>query len=132
MTQDIENKTIRRLDVLNGELCDPKWSDIEAAIRQLDGLTHTIVILGIGDPIPHMAIGGGKRDHYVLYATFDNVVFYTLADPTMGPGLMQLVVGSQGGNYERRNCVTLDLALKAAKTYAETGQLDSQLTWDSK
>jgi len=79
-----------------------------------------------------MAIGGGKQGKYILYATFDNVVFYKLADPESGPGQEELVAGGQAGMYQRRNCVSLGMALRAAKTFAQFGTLDSQLMWDSK
>jgi hypothetical protein len=129
-TTNAQNTLIKRLDVLSDEVSSPTWSDIEAAIQRLDGSGCTLVSLGIGDPVPHMAIGGGKQDKYILYATFDNAVFYTLADPANGPGQAEMIAGSQAGLYKLRNCVSWNLVLRAAKTFSETGKLDSQLTWD--
>ena len=133
MSLGTQNKVVKRLDAsVAGEIHDPTWRDIEETIRRLDGVSCTLVTLGIGDPVPHMAIGGGRGQKYVVYATFDNLVFYTLADPTRGPGQDELIAGSQAGSYQRRNCVSLEFVLTAAKTYSQSGALDPNLTWDTK
>lgn len=115
------------------ELEQPAWRDIEEAIRRLDGSTCSLVILGIGEPpTPHMGIGGGENGQYIVYATPDNIVFHTLINPNATSGKVMLVAGGQRGAYEKQICVGLPEALRAARTYAESGELDSSLTWKSK
>jgi hypothetical protein len=110
---------------------NPTWEDIESAIRRLDGETCTLVCLGIGEPpVPHMAIGGGKGGKYIVYSTRDNRCFYNLMNPQAAPGKCLLKAGGQDGDYDARQCVSLTDALRAAKTYAETGQIDPSLTWE--
>ncbi len=112
------------------QLENPSWRDIEVAIRRLDGETCTMLLLGIGDPVPHMGIGGGEAGRYIVYATPDNMIFHNLINPKAAPGKCLLVAGGQMGNYEIKLCVSLAEVLRAAKTYAETGQLESTLTWE--
>jgi Immunity protein Imm1 len=112
------------------ELDNPTCEDIEAAIRRLDGDSCSLLILGIGNPpTPHMAIGGGEHGRYIVYATPDNIVFHKLIDPDAGAGKCLMVAGGQRGNYDLELCVSLTRALRAAKSYAETGGLDPTLTW---
>jgi hypothetical protein len=106
----------------------PKWDQIEEAIRRLDGWRKTLVVLS-GDGVCHMAIGGGEGGKYVAYITFDNEAFFSLVDPSKPDGVDMQVVGAQQGDYPARMCVNLDTALKAARTYADTGQLDGSVHW---
>jgi len=57
------------------ELPNPRWTDIELAIRQLNGDDRTLVSFGSGTPASHMAIGGGRDGKYIVYATHDNITF---------------------------------------------------------
>ena len=112
------------------ELEHPAWTDIESAIRRLDGDSCSLLILGIGPPpVPHMAIGGGDQGRYIVYATLDNIVFHKLVNPQAPPGKCLMVAGGQRGDYDLQLCVGLTEALQAARTYAESGQLDSKLKW---
>lgn len=112
---------------------NPRWEDIEQAIRRLDGNTCTLVTIGIGEaPVPHMAIGGGENGKYIVYSTPDNMTFHTLVDPSAPGGKCFLVAGGQRGRFERKICVNLADALRAAKTYAEKGETDTALTWQGR
>jgi hypothetical protein len=88
-----------------------------------------MLILGIGDPVPHMGIGGGKDGQYIVYTTMDNLSFSTLINPQAMPGKRLLVAGGQLGDYENKICVSLNDVLLAARTYAQTGQNEPTLTW---
>jgi hypothetical protein len=123
---------VARLDLSTHEsVSHPAWSQIESAIRGLDGARNSLITLAIGETVPHMAIGGGP-DRYIVYITFDNKSFSTLADPALGPGTIELVAGGQRGKYQKKNAVSLAFALQAAKVFALSGTLDSDLTWDNK
>jgi len=109
---------------------NPSWIDIETAIRSLDGDTRTLLVLGIGDPpVPHMAIAGGEEGQYIVYTTLDNMIFHKLIKPEAPPGKCLLVAGGQRGEYDRKMCVGLFEAIRAAKTYCETGKEDPSLVW---
>jgi hypothetical protein len=120
-------------DANPAEQQNPTWPDIERAIRRLDGDGCSMVSLGIGPPpVPHMAIGGGENGKYIVYATEDNQKFLTLVNPGAPAGKCLLVAGGQRGEYDLRICVDLSAALEAAREYAESGQLATTLTWESK
>ena len=106
----------------------PSIRQVEAAIRQLDGQRRTMVVLeGKGDS--HLTVGGGK-DRFVVYATEDNQSFSTLLDPSRSENEVEmLVAGGQLGDYPSNVCVSLELALQAARTYAQHGHLDTSLVW---
>jgi hypothetical protein len=112
------------------ELTNPSWPDIENAIRQLNGNDRSLVSFRSGIPVPHMAIGGGSNGKYIVYATHDNITFYTMAGADKTAGKVIFVAGGQPGDYPIRNCVSLESALRAAKVYAEEGRVDSNFEWD--
>jgi hypothetical protein len=103
------------------------WEQIETAIAELDGQRKTLVTLET-DNETHMAIGGGQG-RYLVYVTFDNDNFYYLVDRSRTNREEILVVGGQAGSYSARSCVTIEVALQAAKTFAELGEMERSLTW---
>jgi hypothetical protein len=107
---------------------NPDWSQIEAAIRELDGKSKTLVTLGADDET-YMAIGGGESGKYVICVTFDNISFYNLVDLSKSDEIEKLVVGGQEGIYPTKMCVDLLRCLVAARTFAESGKLDTLLVW---
>jgi hypothetical protein len=134
MTDSSKTLVITRMDGpedrTSEELENPTWQDIETAIRRLDGDRCSLLILGIGDPVPHMGIGGGHEGKYIVYATPDHQIFHNLINPNAAPGKSFLVAGGQLGDYANRQCIDLTVTLRAAKTYAESGQLDTSLIWE--
>jgi|SRR5882762_2781893 len=113
------------------ELPDPSWVDIETAIRQLNGHDRTLVLFGSGTPAPHMAVGGGSDGKYIVYASHDNITFYTMVGADRNEGKVVFVAGGQLGDYLIRNCVSLDCVLRAAQVFAEEGRVDSSFEWDA-
>ncbi len=112
-----------------GELIEnPDWSQIEIAIRELDSKSRTLVALGVDDET-YMTIGGGESRKYVVSVTFDNISFHNLLDLSKADGTEKLVVGGQEGIYPANMCVDLLRCLLAARTFAESGKLDSLLVW---
>lgn len=77
-----------------------------------------------------MAIGGGEEGKFIVYTTSDNLIFYNLLDPEAPAGKLSMVAGGQQGEYDLKNSVDLTTALRAAKTYAESGQNDGALRWE--
>jgi hypothetical protein len=106
----------------------PDWNQIEAAIRELDGKSRTLVTLGVDDET-YMTIGGGESGKYVVSVTFDNISFHNLVDLSKPDETEKLVVGGQEGIYPAKMCVDLLRCLLAARTFAESEKLDSLLVW---
>jgi hypothetical protein len=104
------------------------WTEIEIAIRELDGQRKTLVTLE-ADGETHMAVGG-RGDRYVVYVTFDNEAFYYLVDASRLGADERLTVGGQEGVYPAKLCVGRDAALKAARSFAEFGEMDASVTWE--
>jgi len=113
------------------EIISPHVSEIEAFIRELDGERKTLVMLA-ADADAHMGIGGGENGRYVVYATYDNDEFFNLIDPdaSASEDKVMLFIGGQEGDYSRKHCVSLDIALQAALTFAEDGSLNPSLMWE--
>jgi hypothetical protein len=107
---------------------NPNWSQIEATIRELDGKSHTLVTLGV-DEDNYMTIGGGESRRYIVSVTFDNISFHNLVDLSKPDTTEKLVVGGQEGIYPAKMCVDWLPCLVAARTFAESGKLDSLLSW---
>lgn len=107
---------------------NPDWNQIEAAIRELDGKSKTLVTLGVDDET-YMTIGGGESGKYIVSVTFDNISFHNLVDLSKPDGTEKLVVGGQEGIYSAKMCVDLLPCLLAARTFAESGKLDQLLSW---
>jgi hypothetical protein len=59
---------------------NPNLQQIETAICELDGNTKTLVSLEVDDE-SYMMIGGGNAGKYIVTATLDNEVFYSLLYP---------------------------------------------------
>jgi Immunity protein Imm1 len=111
-----------------GHISRPSWTDIEAAVKNLDGKKFTMVTVeGTGGA--HLTIGGGTSGKYVVYATFDRIQFFTLATHGKGETKVPLFVGGQEGEYPENIVVDSTLALAAAKSFADFGRLDSNLFW---
>ncbi|MGB3651378.1 MAG: Imm1 family immunity protein [Rivularia sp. (in: cyanobacteria)] len=107
----------------------PTWNQIETDIRELNGKNKTLVTLGADDET-YMSIGGGAGK-YVVTATFDNFDFYILVNLLKPDNQIEkLVVGRQEGNYSAKMCVDLLPCLLAARTFVESGKLDTLLSWE--
>jgi hypothetical protein len=113
-----------------GEVDIPSWKDIETAIRALNGAERTLVTLQTAG-VAHMAIGGGKAERYIVYATFDNIAFQTLVGRPDRSGAEMLLVGGQAGNYPARFVTNVDTAIKVARTFSTLAQLDSNQVWEA-
>ncbi len=107
---------------------NPDWNQIEEAIRKLDGKSKTLVTLGVDDET-YMMIGGGESGKYIVSVTFDNISFHNLVDLSKPDETEKLVIGGQEGIYPAKMCVDLLPGLLAARTFAESGKLDTLLSW---
>lgn len=107
---------------------DPQFPAIAKAITALDGNKKTIVCLE-GERNMHMDIGGGGPQGCVVALTYDSQKFYTLINPAVTGENVELKVGGAPRPYPAEMLVPKELALKAAKTFAESGAAEPSLHW---
>jgi hypothetical protein len=110
----------------------PTLDQIEAAIRQLDGRRRTAIGLDVDD-VAYMGIAGGNDGKYIVFATYDNEQFFNLTlpgAPFPPEAMVRLVTGGQAGDFPANRCLDVEVALRAAKTFAVDGTLDPSLTWE--
>jgi Immunity protein Imm1 len=113
----------------NGLLKEAKdWTEIETAIRELDGHRRTLVTLET-DSETHMSIGGGNGKYFV-YTTFDNENFNYLVNRSNSDQTETLVFGGQAGLYPAKSCIDLTTTIKAAKVFVELGIMEKSLEWE--
>lgn len=108
---------------------NPDWEKIETAIRELNGITKTLVTLAIDEDV-YMSIGGGELSQYIVNVTFDNENFYNLVKPTITEQIQKLIIGGQEGKYPAKMLVDLETVLLAAQTFADLGELERSLCWE--
>ena len=108
---------------------DPEWERVGEAIKEMNGKEHTIICLQ-GESKIHMTIGGGP-DVFVVYASDDDETFYTAFDSGKSGGSADLNIGQQTNKYPVELLVGKDVVLKAAKLFAEKGELDPNVSWRS-
>ena len=97
-------------------------------LAELDGVRRTLVIIYRAEG--HMACGGSAERGLVLYGTFDNEVFYQLADPTVtSDRQVTVVAGGQPGDYGERFVAGIELVGDAMRRFLITGTLHPGLTW---
>ncbi len=108
----------------------PSWSDIEAAIRALNGQNLNDLYLNpLGSEAEtYLCIGGGAGK-YIGSCSTRGKRFQALVSKDEGTSMVDLVVGGQRGNYPAHYIVTLDAALAAAWAYYETRVLSPEIPW---
>ena len=109
-------------------VADPQLPAIAKAIAALDGAIKSVLCLE-GEQNMHMDIGGGGPQGCVVALTYDNQKFYTLINPASAGELVDVKVGAVPRPYPAEMLVPKEVALKAAKTFAETGAAEPSLHW---
>ena len=111
---------------------NPTWQDVEQAIRQLDGWQFNCVMLH-----PHenqdrwMGVCGGEEGLLFVTITTEHEGNFILIDP-MYPDKEEpwsFLVNQSDTECYRYEVCELEPALKAAKTFVETGTTEPSLTW---
>ena len=111
-------------------VADPSWTDVETAIRALNGTTHNDIYLypSAHDTDTYLCIGGGSGRYIVSGSTHGE--FPTLADRRRaGAPQERVVVGGQPGDYPGHWVVTLEAALRAARAFFDAGAFTSDVPW---
>lgn len=110
---------------------DPTWSEVEKGIRALNNgdVNDVYLYADAENDEEFLGIGGGDG-RYVVTGAFEET-FPTVVDPGRSGGEESLVVGGQEGSYPSRMIVSLDVALRAARSYYESGKFGGGgLTWE--
>lgn len=110
---------------------EPDWDDatLAALVAELNGVEHTAVVLtGPGDA--HLAIGGSVLAGLVVYVSYDGETFVLAAGPD-GEGSRPVVAGGTVQDYPQRYLVDAPTVVRAAWTFAQTGELEHAYEWDS-
>ena len=105
---------------------------ITAAIERLDGKNHTSLIITRDDD-RSLTIAGGNDGRYMVFVTVGvDEAFFNLVDPSKTTDKhVEVVVGGQAGEPSERQCVTRDMAIKAAMDFVTRGVMSEQLTWET-
>jgi hypothetical protein len=115
---------------------DPKWDEIVAAIHRLDKFRYPWVWLFIGDEdedasVDCLTVMGGQGVYWLglTASTYDQL---RLFDPNKGTEEVELWTSDQGfADEERYVTRDLDLVLRIAKHFGETGEPLPDATWES-
>lgn len=121
----------------------PGPTEVEAALRRLDGKRWTVVTLEASDE-QFMGVGGGSEGRYLVYVCGEepgaadedsgeeviDVLLAPDAEHIPADAEAKLHIGGQETAHPLRHCVDLATALRAANTYAATGTLDPALRWE--
>ena len=103
----------------------PAWEDVEQAVRRLDGARFTQVNLADSEDAG-LVISGGCGGRYACERMQhdDN---YLLLDPTLEDDPPVRITDDD--EYPGSWTVDLEMALKAARVFFETAQLDPSMRW---
>lgn len=112
---------------------NPTWFDVENAVKRLNGKEYNDIYLtpDIGNEETYLAIGGGDGQ-YLVAGSINNEIFPTYVDAEKSvEKQVQIVVGGQLGDYPENYIVSLDAALKAVKSFYETGNFGNDVPWQN-
>lgn len=102
----------------------PTWDQVEDAIRALDERTHNDLYLhpDASNLETYLAVGGGSG-RYLVTGSINNERFPTAVNGVESNAARELlVVGGQTGDYPGNWILDLDSALRAVRSFFETGE----------
>jgi Immunity protein Imm1 len=111
-------------------VAEPTLEAVAAAIRALDGRVYTMVSIVFKASSVIFIGGGGSNGLYVVTATHDGEHFKIAIGDASSTGMVTITAGGQEGDYPARHCVDLVTALRAARAFASTGEMDSTVNWE--
>jgi hypothetical protein len=107
----------------------PDAAAVESAVRRLDGDCITEVCIEADDH-SYLILAGGAGS-YVGFVSRSEDEMHNLITPTgSAEPSVELCTGGQTGYFAKRQLVDLPTALRAARTFAEHGELESTATWE--
>jgi hypothetical protein len=106
------------------KIVDPGWPDIEAAIRAMDGVDRSYVVLWpttVASDEQMLLVGHGRDGK--LVCTYYDGDEYTLIDPTIDSDEVVEVLIGQASHRLARELVGVDGVLAAVRTYVDSGAI---------
>jgi Immunity protein Imm1 len=103
-------------------------ADLDRALERLDARIYTMITVQLGGE-QHLTIGGGAGQ-YVVYATFDNEVFWNLLRPQPIVGTVLLNVGGQQGDFLAAQVVDKQQARVAGHVFLNACLLNPTQQWE--
>ena len=121
------SRTPRDTVVLN-----PAWSEVETAIRALNGRNLNDVYLRPLHDVDTTFLGvGGGAGRLLVTGAINGETFPTLTDAeSTDETLVSLVVGGQSGDYPARWLVDTEVAVAAARAFYVHGGFDCGVPWE--
>lgn len=114
-----------------GEISGPTPQDVERAIRRLDGESCTEVSLLTGDDDHMLVIDGGKDSQFSGNLVLGAKSLW-INHPHAPQGTEPVLVSDPEYDPPLRHVVPLEVVLKAARHFYETGEPSPDLLWDDK
>ncbi|WP_409334040.1 Imm1 family immunity protein [Bradyrhizobium sp. cir1] len=114
----------------SGSISNPSWRDVEDKIRRLETVQSGSVFLSARNGSV-LSIGGERDKGYLVFISNTEESKYLQAPPSRRKGAQNLVIGFQPGEYPCRIIVDLDVALKVARMYFDTGRVADNGDWTS-
>ncbi|RKS75402.1 immunity protein Imm1 of predicted polymorphic toxin system [Motilibacter peucedani] len=109
---------------------EPDWDDatLAALVEELDGVERTALVL-TGPDNAHLAIGGSALAGLIVYVSYDEEQF-ALAGGSDDEGTRPVVAGGTVQDYPLRYVIEPAVAVQAAWTFVQYGELDDTWEWD--
>ena len=112
---------------------EPTWNEIESSLRTLQNADavskcSTVVLSSGSDGLTNMLVDG-LGDEFVVQVSFGDGYFHYLADDSRNDVATRRVVGGQRVDWPNRHVANFVTALKAVRSFAESGSLDKDLDW---
>jgi hypothetical protein len=113
--------------VIEDEISNPSWSDIQKAINKLNCNIYSIVDICLTDK-QGLTIGGGEN-HFIVYISEIDGSFLNLYNDTSNNALIRIRIGGQEGEYLSMQVVDKMSAVRAAQYYFERHCANPDLLW---
>lgn len=123
---------ITRVEVGADDRRNPTWSEVRSAIGSLDAGRRSDLVIEAADG-SLLVIGGGRGRFHVqfTYPRGAEPEILSLANPSRGTELEDLIVGGVGTPLPARLIVDEVKASQAARRFYEDGVADPALTWEA-
>ncbi len=106
---------------------NPTWTEVEEAIRRLNGGQFCQVDLSEDDDYSLLISGGANGQYLVEYLTPEqNLV---LCDPNRSDTKQVAIMRNGPQDFPENIIVELPVVLQAARTFLQTGRIDEGLCW---
>lgn len=124
----VERITIRGPSGPIASLEGPAWSQVEDALRSLDAEKETDLTLQSEEQGELVIIGGSGW--YLVSLIRRTGETFDVIDRTKPSFPVQLKMGARPVEYDSQYLCDLETAIRAARRFFETGQMEESLCWE--